>query len=93
MTYFTAKNGSRWATLDFMIDWNTAVVGEQISFIREFCTYDLRKLITDGENGYLYEYWYSEKSFFEGQPGCFNGVDMEGNDVQHISLHQCCGEG
>jgi hypothetical protein len=52
--YATAKNGSRWATLEFMIDWNTAVVGEQISYIREFGTHNIRKLITDGENGYLY---------------------------------------
>jgi hypothetical protein len=52
--YATAKNGSRWATVEFMIDWNTAVVGEQISYIREFGTHNIRKLITDGENGYLY---------------------------------------
>jgi hypothetical protein len=85
-------NGSRWATLEFMIDWNTALVGEQISYVREFGTHNIRELITDGNNGYFQlgffqgSLWYSESSFFEGQPGCFNGVDLEGNYVQDISL-------
>jgi hypothetical protein len=26
------------------------------------------------------------RSFFEGQPACFNGVDLEGNSVEDISL-------
>jgi hypothetical protein len=90
--YFTAVNGSRWATLEFMIDWNTALVGEQISYVREFGTHNIRELITDGDNGYFlldfsqFSRSYSESSFFEGQPGCFNGIDLEGNYVQDISL-------
>jgi hypothetical protein len=90
--YLTAVNGSRWATLEFMIDWNTAVVGEKIPYAREFGTHNIRQLITDGDNGYflmefpLMSSGYSESSFFDGQPGCFNGVDLEGNYVQDISL-------
>jgi hypothetical protein len=87
--YFTALNGSRWATLEFMIDWNTAVVGEQISYVREFGTHNIRELITDGDNGDLQlgsSRGYTENTFFEGQPGCFNGIDLEGNYVQDISL-------
>jgi hypothetical protein len=78
---------------EFIIDWNTAVVGEQISCIREFGTHNIRQLITDGGYEYLnldcpqFGRWYSEScSFFEGQPGYFNGVDLEGNFVQDISL-------
>jgi hypothetical protein len=93
--HFSAVKGSRWATLEFMIDWNTAVVGEQISYVHEFGTHNIRELITDGDNGYIqFDFFfphsqgraYWESSFFEGQPGCFNGVDLEGNHVQDISL-------
>ena len=90
--YLTAVNGSRWATLEFRIDWNTAAVGEPISYVREFGNHNIRELITDGDNGCLMVdaiqeargYW--ESSLFDGQPGCFNGVDLEGNYVQDISL-------
>jgi hypothetical protein len=90
--YFTAMNGSRWATLEFMIDWNTAVVGDQIAYVREFGTHNIRELITDGDDGYFrlgfdqVSSSYSKSSFFEGQPGCFNDVDLKGNYVQDISL-------
>jgi hypothetical protein len=92
--YFSAVNGSRWATLEFVIDWNTAVVGDQISVVREFGTHNIRDLITDGDNGYLKISFSnaqvspanSHSDFFDGQPGCFNGVDLEGHHVQDISL-------
>jgi hypothetical protein len=93
--HFSAEKGSRWATLEFMIDWNTVVVGEPITSVHEFGTHNIRELITDGDNGYIqFDFFfrqdegraYWESSFFERQPGCFNGVDLEGNHVQEISL-------
>jgi hypothetical protein len=92
--YFSAVHGSRWATLEYMIDWSTAVVGQPISYVREFGTHNIRELITDGDNGDLKVGFqisqvsraYPESSFFEGQPGCFNSVDLKGNNVQDISL-------
>jgi hypothetical protein len=93
--YLTALNESRsrWATLEFMIDWNTAVVGEQLSSVRESGTHNIRELIADGDDGYLkldipryYSRSYSESSIFYGQPGCFNGIDLEGNYVKDIWL-------
>jgi hypothetical protein len=83
----------RWAMVEFMIDWNTAVVGEQISSVREYGTHNIRELITDGDDWYLEVHLtrsgthrYRESDFFRGQPGCFNGVDLEGNYVQDVSL-------
>jgi hypothetical protein len=93
--YLTALNGSRsrWAALEFLISWSTAVVGEPIFYVREFGTHNIRELITDGDDGYFQVHYpqsearrYRERSFFKGQPGCFNGVDLEGNYVQDISL-------
>jgi hypothetical protein len=51
--YLTAVKGSRWGNLEFMIDWNTAVVGDQVSSVREFGTHNIRELITDGDDWYL----------------------------------------
>jgi hypothetical protein len=91
--YLIALNGSRWATLEFIIDWNTAVVGDHISPVREFGTHNIRELITDGDDGYFkvevpsyHSRRYSESRFFNGQKGCFNDVDLEGNYVQDIWL-------
>jgi hypothetical protein len=93
--YLTAFNESRsrWAILEFVVDWNTAVVGEQLSSVRESGTHNFRELITDGDDGYFkldipryYSRNYSESRFFNGEPGCFNGFDLEGNYVQDIWL-------
>jgi hypothetical protein len=87
-----AKKGSKWALQEYVFDLKTIGEKEAIPIADEYGTHSMHEMLTDGANGYirlgidLMTEWSSESALLRGEPGCYNGIDLEGSYVEEVTL-------
>jgi hypothetical protein len=87
-----AKEGSKWALQEHVVDWKTIGENEPIPIADEYGTHSMHEMLTDVADGFILlgvdfgTKWASESALLRGEPGCYNGIDLEGSYVEEVTL-------